>query len=423
MSSQALREKLRIILLSSLGGGLEFYDFVIFAIFAKSIGENFFPASSALATQINSYAVFAVGYLIRPVGGVIFSHFGDKYGRKNSFAFSISLMAGATLCMSVLPNYNQLGIFATLLFVLLRLLQGLSIGGEIPGALTFVSEHMPLNKGMACAGVLVFLNAGILVGDLVNLFLHWLMPVDLFIYYGWRIAFMLGGMLAIISFYMRRQLSETQGFLELNNKHPLPILALFQSHAMQVIKAIFIVSGSAVPVIIFLLFINSYLQNTLNIAGSKASQLNLLQLFVFMIASAAASIFSDRVDRRKMLALGACYLIISPYFIFSWMSAKQIDLSLLIAFNAIGIGLYAGVMPCFLTELFPINVRFSGVAVSYNLAFAVFGGLSPLLSTYLIRYLNSPIAPAYLIMASGLLALVGLSFQNGRRVKLVVANA
>ena len=206
--------KFKTVVLSALGGGLECYDFIIFAIFAKNIGDTFFPASSTVATLIQSYLVFAIGYLARPLGGVIFSHFGDLYGRKKSFSVSISMMGISTLLMSFLPGFDKWGLLATVVFILLRIFQGLSIGGEIPGALVFVSEHFPLKKGAACAIILLFLNCGLLLGDLIHVLLTRFLPENLFNAYGWRIAFFIGGFSALISFYIRRSLEETHSFLE-----------------------------------------------------------------------------------------------------------------------------------------------------------------------------------------------------------------
>jgi MFS family permease len=238
LNQLSIRQKVKTVFLSSLGGGLEFYDFVIFAIFAKSISDCFFPASSEMAGLIKSYGVFAIGYLIRPFGGLLFSHFGDRYGRKKSFSFSISLMAISTLLMSMLPSYEQWGLWATFIFILFRLLQGISIGGEIPGAITFVSEHVPEKKGAACAIVLLFLNIGILIANGIHYGLSHLLSISDFNLYGWRIAFFAGGLLAFISLYMRRSLLETQSFLMEKKRHRMPSKVVFRSHRKNFIKVL-----------------------------------------------------------------------------------------------------------------------------------------------------------------------------------------
>lgn len=407
-----LKAKLQTVFLSALGGGLEFYDFVIFAIFASSIGHNFFPASSAIATLMESYALFAVGYLVRPIGGILFSHFGDKYGRKKSFAFSISLMAISTLLMSLTPNYESIGVSATILFTLFRLLQGISVGGEIPGALTFVAEHVTSQKGAACAVILVFLNIGILLGHLIQAILHSFLTDDNFNAYGWRIAFLIGGLLALVSFYMRRKLKETDSFiasLDREQKHKIPVLVLLKTHWQIVIKAIFIVGASASTVSIFLLFLTAYLKTVGELNGKLASQISLIQLVAFLIASALASYISDKINRKKLLIYSACYLIVIPPFVFLYFNHVSISL-MVVFFNGAFCAIFAGIMPCFLTELFPVAIRFSGVALSYNLGFAIFGGLSPLVSTILIDEYNWITAPGYIVSLTAIAALISLIF-------------
>ena len=411
--SDNLRSKLKTVLLSSLGGGLEFYDFIIFAIFAKSIGENFFPASSSIANLIHSYGVFAIGYLIRPLGGLLFSHFGDKFGRKQSFSLSISLMAVSTLLMSLIPNYEQWGLAATFTFIFLRLLQGISIGAEIPGAITFVSEHVPKQKGAACGVILLCLNGGLLLGDLVHVLLSSFLDPSLFHYYAWRIAFFIGGFFALISFYMRQSLSETDGFLANKRKHRVPFLVLMKHHKISIVKAICLAGAAASVTSIFLLYFNSYSQSILNLSSAQAGALSLHQLLVFLTFSAFASYLSDRVGCTILLKLSAAYLMIGPFLVFKIIHG--VDFAIMewvLLINAGCIGIYSGAMPCYLSELFPTSVRYSGIALGYNLGFAVFGGLSPLVSSLLISAFQWPEAPALMIALSGLLAFFSFSLKT-----------
>ena len=161
-----LQEK-KIIFLSSMGGALEFYDFVIYIFFAPIIGHVFFPKTDKFAALLAVYAIFAIGYFIRPLGGIVFSHFGDKHGRKKTFISSVIIMALSTGLIGLLPTRNEIGITATVMLVILRLLQGFSVGGEIPGAIVYTCEHVKLNRGLACGIIFAFFNIGILLASVL----------------------------------------------------------------------------------------------------------------------------------------------------------------------------------------------------------------------------------------------------------------
>lgn len=404
----------RTVLLASLGGGLEFYDFVIFTLFAVTIGHDFFPAYSETAQLMGSYSLFAIGYLIRPLGGLIFSHFGDKYGRKKSFSGSISLMAIATLSMACLPSYHQWGLFATVLFTCCRLLQGVAIGGELPGAITFIGEHAGVRKGMATALMLIFLNAGILLAQSTHFALAHTLTLAQFETYGWRIAFAIGGALAIVSYILRSQLEETALFLQLTEKVKVPALHLLTCYPKQVLKGIALTASAASLVSIFLFYLTTYFQTVMGMAAAKASQLALIQLVIFMFTSAFFSFLSDHLSRRGMLLGGAGYALLGSCAFFYGLTTFDSGWALiLVVVNTFGFSIYTGVLPCYLGEMFPVNVRYSGVALSYNTGYALFGGISPLASTYLIHYYQSPLAPAWVIGISGVMSLVALLTLKG----------
>src|SRR4029453_3787484 len=192
----------RIVLLASLGGTLEFYDFVIFGVFARDIGEAVFPGA-VLASLIASFAVFAAGYLARPIGGIVLSHYGDRYGRRRVFLWSVFVMSGATLGMGLVPTYAQWGVAASALMLILRLLQGFCLGGELPGALTYVVETAPRIAPFVCGVVFACVTMGVAAATGVSLSVRtFLAPADVAAY-GWRIAFILGGLGGILSFVLR----------------------------------------------------------------------------------------------------------------------------------------------------------------------------------------------------------------------------
>lgn len=411
MDAKALsrRDKIQTVFLSSLGGGLEFYDFVVFAVFASIIGHNFFPVDSPSARLVGAYAVFAIGYLARPIGGLIFSHFGDKYGRKKSFSLSISLMAFTTLLMAFVPSYEQGGLFCTLLFVVLRIIQGMSIGGEIPGAITFVSEHIRERPGGACAVIFLFLKFGVLVAHGMYVMLHMLLDDDALMRYGWRIAFLLGGGLAIVSYYLRKNLVETSQFLSHAHYHDVPFFALIKKSPKQVLQGFFVTGLNATMFSLYLLYLTAYMREFLFFSTEKAGMLSLYQVILLGMGVPVFGFLSDRLGRRFLLLVSSILVFITSPLFFYFLK-QGVWLYPLFTVNAIIFSIYNGAFPCLISELFTVDVRFSGVALSYNMAFALFGGLTPLLVSLIIQKTQLLLAPAIVIMLSACLSFIALCF-------------
>ena len=231
----------RIVLLASLGGTLEFYDFVIFGIFAKDIADALFPSSSVIVSLMASFAAFATGYLARPIGGIVLSHYGDRYGRRRVFLWSLFVMSGATLGMGLVPSYARWGVAASALMVLLRLIQGFCLGGELPGALTYVVETAPSTAPLVCGVVFACVTLGVAGATGVSLTLRVLLNPASVPLYGWRIAFVLGGLGGALSFMLRRSLEESPEFARMRALAARqPFRELLRGHTVQVLSLIHI---------------------------------------------------------------------------------------------------------------------------------------------------------------------------------------
>src|SRR5690606_24762216 len=217
------RQQLKTLALASLGGALEFYDFVVFVFFATTMGALFFPVDMPQWLKlVQAFGIFAAGYLARPLGGVLMAHFGDLSGRKRMFMLSILLMAVPTLLMGLLPTYAQIGMAAPLLLLLLRIMQGAAIGGEAPGAWVFVSEHVsPRHPNLACGSLSLGLMAGILLGSLVARAVNAAFDEAQLMAWGWRVPFVMGGGFGLLAMYLRRQLHETPVFAEMQARRTL----------------------------------------------------------------------------------------------------------------------------------------------------------------------------------------------------------
>lgn len=235
------RQDYKTLTLAALGGALEFYDFIIFVFFAAVVGELFFPADiPEWLRQVQTFGIFAAGYLARPLGGIIMAHFGDLVGRKKMFTLSILLMALPTLAIGLLPTYSSVGIIAPLLLLLMRILQGAAIGGEVPGAWVFVAEHVPEKRiGIACGTLTAGLTVGILLGSVVATLINTSLTPQGIHDGGWRIPFLLGGVFGLIAMYLRRWLQETPIFLEMQQRkalaQELPVKAVALKHQKAVV--------------------------------------------------------------------------------------------------------------------------------------------------------------------------------------------
>ncbi len=201
----------RVVALASLGGSLEYYDFIIYGIFAQYIAKQFFPTTDPHVSLMLSFSVLALGFLARPIGGIVLSWIGDRYGRRPVFLGSLFATTTATILIGLLPSYESWGLAAPLLLIALRLIQGICLGGELPGALTYAVEAAPERAGFACGIIILCVNAGVLVATLVNLGIQHVFPPADIAAYGWRIAFLIGGLIGCVSYLLRRTLEEITG--------------------------------------------------------------------------------------------------------------------------------------------------------------------------------------------------------------------
>ena len=212
----------KVLFLTSLGGAFEMYDFVVYIYLTPFLSELFFPNDNGFIALLSTFAIFAIGYLIRPFGGILFGHFGDRIGRKKTFVVSILLMSVPVILIGLLPGYATIGIAAPILLILLRLLQGVALGGEIPGAMTFTSEYIGMEKrGLASGSIYCGLNCGIAFGALILAVFGMLFTHQQMLEFGWRLLFILGGLLGLIAGYLRNKTTESHLFLELENKNVL----------------------------------------------------------------------------------------------------------------------------------------------------------------------------------------------------------
>lgn len=398
--------------LISAGGGIEYYDFAIFAIFAVSIGQSFFPNESQTISLISAFAVFASGYLARPIGGFIFSHLGDKYGRKKSFSLSISIMAISTLLMAFVPTYAQIGMSATIIFLSLRIIQGIALGGEIPGAITYVVEYIHTRPSLASGVVFAFFSIGIILANGANAILIEIIPSTYFHDMAWRVAFIFGSVLGIAIFILRRKLEETPSFvLQEKNVEKIPLWTLLKNHPRNVIAGTLMVASIASITSMLFLFMVTYLNIIPNYDLKNIAFFTIGPLFILPFSCTFWGFICDYLPRNKMFFIILILNIVTAYWLYSSLvnhNNALLPYFIMIFYTSIMSGLY----PVILSKMFPTSVRFSGTAICYNISYAIFGGLSPIAATYFIESHGDYLAPAWVIIIACLLSLLGLAIAK-----------
>lgn len=410
------RAQLRTLALASLGGALEFYDFVIFVFFAATMGQLFFPPHMPEWMRlVQTFGIFAAGYLARPLGGVVMAHFGDLSGRKKMFMLSILLMAIPTLLMGLLPTYAQAGVLAPLLLLLLRVMQGAAIGGEAPGAWVFVSEHVsPRHRNLACGALSAGLCAGILIGSLVARAINASFDEARLLAWGWRLPFVLGGAFGLLAMLLRRRLHETPVFAELQARRALaaglPLKAVLREHAGAVLLAMLLTWLLTAAVVVTLLMMPTLLQ-AMGIDRGAALAGNTLAICATIAANLVAGILADRFGAGRVLVLWSLLLGLAFWgFYASAMHGAYSPWAYALAGSAVGL---TALVPAIAVGGFPAPVRFSGLSFSYNVAYAIAGGLTPVLLSLAMK--DNPAAPMHYIAGMSVLGVALGAFVALRR--------
>lgn len=404
------RRDVKTLLLAALGGALEFYDFIIFVFFALTIGQLFFPPDTAdWLRQLQAFGLFAAGYLARPVGGVIMAHFGDRIGRKKMFTLSVFLMAVPTLGMGLLPTYAQIGVLAPIALLALRLLQGAAIGGEVPGAWVFVSEHVPPRRiGLACSVLTAGLTAGIMLGSLIASVVNSVFSSEQLLSYGWRVPFVLGGIFGFVAVWLRRWLEETPVFEALRERQALsrevPVKAVVRNHWPAVLQSMLLTWTLTAAIVVVVLMSPTLLQKMFGIPAATALQANSLATLCLTVGCVLYGLAADRFGAYRVLAVGSLGLLGSTYLLYRGQLDGSLPLFPTYALAGLCVSI-VGVIPSVIVRAFPAPVRFSGLSLSYNLAYAIFGGLTPVIVTLLLR-LSPQLAPPHYVGALSLMCVV-----------------
>lgn len=404
----------KILTLSALGGMLEFYDFVIYGIFSVYFAHQFFPSHNDLIIIIQSYLVFVLGYIARPIGGIIFSHIGDEYGRKKVLVLTIVLMGISSLGIGLLPTYASLGIYAPILLLTLRLLQGLALGGELPSTFVYISESIPHKRGIAFGITMSGVNGGLLFGMVVNYVLNHLLSDTQLNQFGWRLPFIIGGLVCVISYRIRQTLHETAAFNKIHDRPKLPFVFFLKNHLADFFAGTALVGFMAASVVVAVVFMPTYLQGILKLSSQRIGDMMMVVMVVNVITIFCIGLVAQKY-RPSLIFL----VLMIANFILVPVGYGLIKLQyyfLGVALLALLEGTAAALTPLLLTGLFSTQIRLTGVSLCYNVGFTLFGALAPLIITHGIKKGHGPyIVPIIYLIIVTLLTTLSLPYFNQSR--------
>jgi MHS family alpha-ketoglutarate permease-like MFS transporter len=371
--------RLKSILGGSAGNMVEWYDWYVYSAFTLYFAPIFFPKGDQTAQLLNAAAVFAVGFLMRPIGAWIMGIYADRRGRKAGLTLSVTLMCTGSLMIAVTPGYHSIGVFAPIILILARLLQGISVGGEYGASATYLSEMAGKSRrGFFSSFQYVTLISGQLLALAVLLILQQVLPEQDLEAWGWRIPFAIGGVLAVIVFYLRRGLAETESYKNAKDSAAPRSsgFALFTQYPREAFTVIALTAGGTLAFYAYTTYLQKFLVNTSGFSRESASQITAAALFVFMLLQPAAGALSDKIGRKPLMVGFGILGVLFTYLIFSTLAGTKdpyMAFALCLAALVIVTG-YTSINAVVKAEMFPAHIRALGVALPYAIANTVFGG-------------------------------------------------
>jgi MHS family proline/betaine transporter-like MFS transporter len=386
------------------GNVLEWYDFAVYGYFAAVIAKNFFPAENEVTSLLATFAAFGVGFVMRPLGGIIIGRLGDTKGRKIALMLTIFLMAGGTVLIGFIPSYQTIGILAPILIVAARLMQGFSAGGEWGGATAFIVEWAPENRrGLFGSFQQSSVAMGLLLGSAIAALTSSLItPADLE-NWGWRIPFLLGGILGPVGIYMRRHVEETPAFQKAQREDgpsdlTPPIVLAARAFGFTILWT--------VSYYVMLSYMPTFTQRYAGLGRTEALWSNTAGLLMLVVAIPLMGLLSDKIGRKPLLLACCGAFAVLSYPLFIVLASKPgvaVVLMVQLLFGLM-IALFSGPGPAAISEIFPTKTRSTWMSTGYSLAVAIFGGFAPFIAQWLIAQTGSPLSPTYYLIAAALVS-------------------
>jgi MHS family proline/betaine transporter-like MFS transporter len=403
----------RVVTAGVIGNVLEWYDFAVYGFFAPILAAKFFPNDDPRVSLLAAFGAFAVGFLMRPVGAAVFGHIGDRYGRARALLFSVAMMAVPTVLMGLLPTYDTIGIAASVLIVVLRMCQGVAVGGEFTASIVFLAENAPARRRGFFASFSMFgATFGTMLGAAIGALLTNAMSAEALASWGWRAAFVSGIVVAVVGVIIRRGMFDSPGQAAVAS----PLTVAFREHRWQVLRVLGLNVASAATYYTLFVYAATWVSQTTKIERAVALNVQTLTILTFLVVLPIAAWLSDRIGRKLVLTVGmtACLLMAYPLLNVMHAGAIATTAAAQMAFGGL-LALQMASIPAAMTEMFPHGVRVSAVSVGYGLAYALFGGTAPAVAVWLISRTGSDTAFAwYLIGLTAISLVLALGVRDRR---------
>jgi MHS family proline/betaine transporter-like MFS transporter len=404
----------RAIAASAIGNATEWFDYGVYAYVAIEIGKNFFPGSHA---TLGALLVFAVSFVLRPLGGLVWGPLGDRLGRQRVLATTILLMCSATFLVGLIPSYGTIGIWAPVILIILRVIQGFSTGGEYGGAATFMAEYAPDKKRGFWGSFLEFGTlSGFTAAVIIVTIIRAIVGTGAMTAWGWRIPFLVAAPLGAIGLYLRLKMEDTPVFRELEQTHQVEenVKTEFKDLLRGYWKPLLTLAGLVIVLNVtnytLLAYMPTYLQDTIHLSSGQTDTLVIVGQVIMMMVIPFAGALSDRIGRKPCwwISIGGLFVLAAPMF--ALMSAGLAPA--VVAFTVLGLIylLQLGTISATFPAMFPTHVRYAGFAIAYNIATAAFGGTAPVVNNALISMTGNRLMPAYYMMAACIVGAVALLF-------------